>query len=598
LPLRYLFVSQRITMLESMTIFNRGGLVLYQYTANPTIMDKESGGKGGSSYTQQVLQKHCIPVIIDPATPKDKSYLIKEGITFCWKAVTTQNGDAAQDLLVVAVYPDILFEGPRKYLQQWAQGLVQKTSSEYCRFYQATANQKAQESADDDDDDKFLTVPSPQTFDKVFRILLEQSKNQKQQVKDDAQPAPELQQEPSAALSSKTTSTKKNNSKGKEKRQWHDGKAKVTKEAMAGLDMSKKESEVDKLAAQDRALQEARAAYMPTEQDLAQDQDGDDELPDDDATNQGMFADFFAHLTGTKKLTDADLDGPLEQMQEMLTSKNVAAEIAQELCRGVRLKLRNKTLSHGYRVSTAVRQALQSTLDQLLQRNQVDLLQNVVNKRKSDYSIFSSGSKKSQAPYVIAVIGINGVGKSTSLAKLTFYLKENGCSPLLVAGDTFRSGAVEQLSVHAKCLDVPIFSKGYAKDPSAVAKAAIQEATQNGNDVVLIDTAGRMQNNAPLMKALGKMVQENQPDFILLVCEALVGHDGLDQFKMFSKALGHQRKLDGLLLTKFDTVSDKVGAALTLTHETGAPIVFCGTGQKYHHLQKMQASQIIKALFS
>ena len=167
-----------------------------------------------------------------------------------------------------------------------------------------------------------------------------------------------------------------------------------------------------------------------------------------------------------------------------------------------------------------------------------------------------------------------------------------------MAGDTFRSGAVEQLSVHAQCLEVPIFSQGYAKDPSVVAKLAIQQATQDQNDVVLIDTAGRMQNNAPLMKALGKLVQENNPDFILFVCEALVGHDGLDQFKMFQQALGYKRKLNGLLLTKFDTVSDKVGAALTLTHETGAPIVFCGTGQKYHHLQKLEPASVIKALFS
>jgi len=573
---------------------------MYQYTSSPTIMDKENGGSGGPTYTQQVLQKHFFPVLLDPATPKDKNYLIKEGITFCWKSVATATGNSANDLLIVAIYPDILFEGPRQYLQQWAQALVQKTASEYHHFFQVTVNKRLEQDVrdSDNDDDFFITLPDVETFDKVFRILLDQSKNQKQQMSTSSTPQPQQATESKQETKASSKKGNNNNNKGKEKRQWHDGKAKVTKEAMEGLDMSKKESEEDKAVAQDRALQEARAAYLPTEQDLQLLEESTDDAGDDDeATNQGMLSDLFAHLTGTKKLTDADLDGPLQQMQELLQSKNVAAEIAQELCRGVRLKLRNKTLSHGYRVSTAVRQALQSTLEQLLQRNQVDLLQNVVNKRKSDFSIFSSG-KKGQAPYVIAVIGINGVGKSTSLAKMTYYLKENGCNPLLVAGDTFRSGAVEQLSVHAKCLDVPIFTQGYAKDPSSVAKAAIQQATQNGNDVVLIDTAGRMQNNAPLMKALGKLVSENQPDFMILVCEALVGHDGLDQFQMFSKALGHQRKLDGLLLTKFDTVSDKVGAALTLTHETGAPIVFCGTGQKYHHLQKLQASQIIKALFS
>jgi len=184
------------------------------------------------------------------------------------------------------------------------------------------------------------------------------------------------------------------------------------------------------------------------------------------------------------------------------------------------------------------------------------------------------------------------------LAKLAYYLSNNGCKPLLVAGDTFRSGAVEQLQVHATCLDVPLFSMGYAKDPSVVARAAIVHATEMGNDVVLMDTAGRMQNNAPLMKALGKLVRENKPDCILLVAEALVGHDGLDQFRMFTRALGPSRSVDGLILTKYDTVSDKVGACLTLTHETGAPIVFVGTGQKYHHLKRPSVPSIIDSLFS
>ena len=154
---------------------------------------------------------------------------------------------------------------------------------------------------------------------------------------------------------------------------------------------------------------------------------------------------------------------------------------------------------------------------------------------------------------------------------------------LLAACDTFRSGAVEQLSVHAKCLELPIFHKGYSKDPSSVAKAAIEQATQDGNDVVLVDTAGRMQNNVPLMKALGKLAQENQPDLIVFVGEALVGNDGVDQVRMFNQAvssLSRNQKVNAILLTKFDTVSDKVGAALTMTHVTNAPILFVGTGQK------------------
>jgi len=204
-------------------------------------------------------------------------------------------------------------------------------------------------------------------------------------------------------------------------------------------------------------------------------------------------------------------------------------------------------------------------------------------------------------PFVIVMIGINGVGKSTSLAKIAYYLQSNNCYPLLAACDTFRSGAVEQLSVHASCLSLPLYHQGYAKDPSSVAKAAINKATDDGNDVVLIDTAGRMQNNVPLMKALAKLVTETSPDLVLFVCEALVGNDGMDQLTMFQKALtsgGHSRPIDGIVLTKFDTVSDKVGAALTLTHLTGVPIAFCGTGQKYNHLKPLSVPFVIQSLFS
>jgi signal recognition particle receptor subunit alpha len=154
-------------------------------------------------------------------------------------------------------------------------------------------------------------------------------------------------------------------------------------------------------------------------------------------------------------------------------------------------------------------------------------------------------------------------------------------------------------------LDLPLFHQGYSKDPSAVAKAAIAQAIaepEEGKrkpDVVLIDTAGRMQNNTPLMTALGKLVRENQPDLILLVAEALVGNDGVDQLQMFNRAMQTaKRQVDAVILTKFDTVSDKVGAALTMTHVTGAPILFVGTGQKYHHLKPLQASAVIQSLFS
>jgi signal recognition particle receptor subunit alpha len=419
---------------------------------------------------------------------------------------------------------------------------------------------------------------------------------------------------------SKETSTKSSSGKqNKEARVWHEGEQEVTSASMAKLDRSKNDSnaklvDVMDISEDSPAFLEARAAYLPKEDECPtwEEEDGlklvDDDEQEDGSTGVGWggsLKNIMEHVSG-KVLTAQDLEQPLKDMENMLTGKNVARDIAQEICAGIKAKLVGKKMTSFTRVKTAARQALEASIERILKpgmgrggSDSIDVLRNVVSKRERARGFFAR--KEDQKPYVIVMVGINGVGKSTSLAKIAYYLKTNGCNPLLAACDTFRSGAVEQLNVHAKCLGVPLYHKGYAKDPAAVAKAAILHATQQGNDVVLVDTAGRMQNNVPLMKALSNLVVQNNPDLVLFVCEALVGNDGMDQLQMFNKALqsgGHNRKIDGIVLTKFDTVSDKVGAALTMTHLTGAPVVFCGTGQKYNHLKKLSVTSIIHSLFT
>lgn len=140
--------------------------------------------------------------------------------------------------------------------------------------------------------------------------------------------------------------------------------------------------------------------------------------------------------------------------------------------------------------------------------------------------------------YSIVFIGVNGVGKTTSLAKVAYYLKTKGNLKVMIAGcDNFRSGAIEQLGTHAACLDIPLYEKGYKDDPAIIAKEALADAKNKGFDVVLIDTAGRMQGNEKLMRALAKLVHINNPDVILFVGEALVGNDAIDQLTKFNQAL-------------------------------------------------------------
>ncbi|KAJ0396286.1 hypothetical protein P43SY_005398 [Pythium insidiosum] len=248
-------------------------------------------------------------------------------------------------------------------------------------------------------------------------------------------------------------------------------------------------------------------------------------------------------------------------------------------------------VSSGAESDSVVRRAMEAALLRILTpKKSTDVLREIMD------------AKAAGRAYSIVFVGVNGVGKSTSLSKVCYFLKSKGVKVLIAACDTFRSGAVEQLNQHAKVLDVPLFQKGYARDPAAVAREAVKYGTENGFDCVLIDTAGRMQNNESLMRALAKLVSSNDPDLVLFVGEALVGNDGIDQLVMFDRALADYsdrrdpHRVDGIMLTKFDTIDDKVGAAVSMVYKTGQPIMFVGTGQKYTHLKKLNVRTVLRHL--
>ncbi|CAB9514697.1 particle receptor subunit alpha [Seminavis robusta] len=607
-------------MLESITIFNKGGLILYQYRASPSLLGAGEGAANSAALTESKLNDWLQQTMLGrkQVTAVEQRHESMAAVTAAARSIAVLVESVSEkDKFAVALYPDILFEGPRSYMKGWIQALLHKCLQEYALYEQAMLLNLQ----DQEDQDHLATLlpmcPDPKGFDKTFQALLEQSKQQKSNLQQQPPSADNAADKPSTTT---TTTASANNKKGKEKRTW--GDAKVTKQAMAQLDFSKPDSHTANNTSNDnnnsimdpseQAIAEARAAYLPNfTQDDEEEEEETPTLKDDDNSWGSSLQSVFGQMTGNKILTAQDLKVPLEEMQKLLTTKNVAQSVAKEICDSVQTQLVGKRLNSFFRVKTAVRQALEAAITKILNRGRtskdgnLDIIRAAMTKTQK--GMFASSSSTKTKPYVVVNVGINGVGKSTSLAKLAYYFQSHGLKPLLVAGDTFRSGAVEQLNVHAKCLQVPMFQQGYAKDPSAVAKAAIaqvmaQDDDNDDNDkpnVVLIDTAGRMQNNAPLMAALGKLVTETQPDLILLVAEALVGNDGVTQLQMFNRAMqSAQRQIDAVILSKFDTVSDKVGAALTLTHITGAPILFVGTGQKYHHLKRLQAATVIQSLFA
>ncbi|KAG9402608.1 hypothetical protein AC1031_007215 [Aphanomyces cochlioides] len=386
---------------------------------------------------------------------------------------------------------------------------------------------------------------------------------------------------------------------GKVKTVWHDAKAPVTKKAMAELDRSRNATQDE----EDAFLADKRKEYIGDDEVVKDDDDDQDESnvsgSDSDAAAGGWnfgntsLGDFLQSISGNKILTREDVTPVVEQFRIQLISKNVAAEVADEMCESVISTMIGQRLESFTRIQTVVQKALEAALLRILTpKKSTDVLREVLAAREQGRC------------YSIVFVGVNGVGKSTSLSKVCYYLKSRGVKIMIAACDTFRSGAVEQLNQHCKVLDVPLFERGYAKDPASVARDAIAYGNENGFDCVLIDTAGRMQNNEPLMRALAKLVSVNNPDLVLFVGEALVGNDGIDQLSLFDRALVDYsdrqvpRRIDGIVITKFDTIDDKVGAAVSMVYKTGQPIMFVGTGQKYTHLAKLNVKTVLRSLLN
>ncbi|XP_076683282.1 signal recognition particle receptor alpha isoform X2 [Andrena cerasifolii] len=333
------------------------------------------------------------------------------------------------------------------------------------------------------------------------------------------------------------------------------------------------------------------------------DQEMEDSKPQVQKKTSSMFS-MFKSLVGNKCLKHDDMAPVLEKLKDHLISKNVAADIAQKLCDSVGVKLEGKMLGTFDSVTNTVKATLTDALVQILSpKRRVDILRDAMEAKKDDI------------PYVMTFCGVNGVGKSTNLAKICFWLIENNFRVLIAACDTFRAGAVEQLRTHMRHLNalhppekhgnqcmVQLYEKGYGKDAAGIAMEAIRFAKDSKIDVVLVDTAGRMQDNEPLMRALAKLIKVNEPDLVLFVGEALVGNEAVDQLVKFNQALADHSQssnphiIDGIVLTKFDTIDDKVGAAISMTYITGQPIVFVGTGQTYTDLKSLNAKAVVHAL--
>ena len=282
-----------------------------------------------------------------------------------------------------------------------------------------------------------------------------------------------------------------------------------------------------------------------------------------------------------KQLSDKDLDDVVFNFQLALIESDVAQSVAEALTNEVQKSLAGTKVDRSAEPSEVVGERLATLLEAAFARaGSANLVANVKEK-----------TKKSGEPYVILFLGINGTGKTTTVAKLANFMQKNGLSVVCAAGDTHRPGAIEQLSEHAGRLSLKVISQRYGADPAAVGRDGVLYAKAHHADCLLIDTAGRMQTNQNLMEEMAKIVRVVKPDFRMFVADALTGNDAVSQAEQFNQHVG----FDGAILTKADA-DVRGGAALSIVYTTGKPVLFLGVGQGYGDLEPFDTQKFLGSI--
>ena len=285
-----------------------------------------------------------------------------------------------------------------------------------------------------------------------------------------------------------------------------------------------------------------------------------------------------AAVTGRATLTEADVSDTLWQLETGLLQSDVSMETAEHIVGSLKGRLVGLEVSSGS-AGEAVRAKLrEALLEALKPGKEVDLV---------------GSARAGKKPYKVLVLGVNGTGKTTSMAKIAKLLMDNGMSVVFAAGDTFRAGAIEQLEEHARRLGVRVVSHQRGGDSAAVLYDAVEHAAAWGVDVVLADTAGRMQSKANLMEELKKVVRVYKPDMTLFVADALAGNDTVEQARTFNEAVG----FDAAVLSKMDADA-KGGSALSIVHATGKPVIYIGVGQGYADLKRFDGNWFVDKILS
>ncbi len=282
----------------------------------------------------------------------------------------------------------------------------------------------------------------------------------------------------------------------------------------------------------------------------------------------------------TTELKSENLKPILSEFKMSLCENDVAFPVAEKISDDLEKRLvgvQVKRLDDRKKiVDENLRQVL---LDVMLTGIRIDLLKMAEEKRKK------------KEPFVLMFVGINGTGKTTTIAKVAHFLRDKSYSVILAGADTYRAGSIEQLEEHGKRLGIRVIKSNYGGDPAAVAYDAVSHAKAHGINIVLIDTAGRMQTNQNLMNELVKVKRVVGPDLTVFTVDSLIGNDAVQQAEEFNKAVG----IDATILTKVDA-DVKGGSALSVTYVTQKPILFIGVGQTYKDLELFNPEKFVNMI--
>lgn len=276
----------------------------------------------------------------------------------------------------------------------------------------------------------------------------------------------------------------------------------------------------------------------------------------------------------TTKINEEKFEELFDGLELNLLENNVAFEIVEKLKEDLKMDLVNNPLKRG-EIKKTIQESLRRSINELFVDN-INLIEKI---------------KQSEKPFVIVFVGVNGSGKTTSIAKMAKRIIDNKLSCVLVAGDTFRAAAIDQLEEHGNKLNVRVIKQNYGSDPAAVAFDGVKYAKSKHIDVVLIDTAGRQHSNKNLMEEIKKIIRVVNPNMKIFIGESITGNDCVEQAREFNKEVG----VDGIILSKVD-VDEKGGAAISISFVIQKPILYFGIGQNYEDLEEFDKEKLVKSL--